>query len=152
MADMAAELAALDAMTVSELGARYEEAFGEPTRSHNKEYLKKQIAWRIQEQAEGGLSKRPQALAAEIGEGGKARWRRKSGGGAEPLPGSTPRNKRDPRLPPPGTAITREYKGAVRQAVPRTVPGRARRKRGCRAPGAAAARTPRRRSVPRGRS
>ena len=117
VADMAAELVALDTMPVSELGARYEEVFGEPTRSHNKEYLKKQIAWRIQEQAEGGLSKRARALAAEIGEGGKARWRRKNGGTAEPLPGCTPRNERDSRLPPPGTTITREYKGTVYEVL-----------------------------------
>jgi len=114
---MAADLMALETMTVAELGARYEEVFGEPTRSHNKEYLKKQIAWRIQEQAEGGLSHRARALAAEIGGSAKVRWRRKNGGGAEPLPGSTPRNERDPRLPPPGTRLTREYKGTVHEVL-----------------------------------
>ena len=82
VANLAEELVALETMTVSELGARYEEAFGEPTRSQNKEYLKKQIAWRIQELAEGGLSEHARALAAEIGvqsrdcsraQGGRAR-------------------------------------------------------------------------------
>ena len=117
VASMAGKLVALETMTVAELGARYEEAFGEPTRSHNKEYLKKQIAWRIQEQAEGGLSKHARVLAAEIGGTAKVRWRRQNGGGAEPLPGASPRNERDLRLPPPGTTITRKYKGTVHEVV-----------------------------------
>lgn len=117
MAGMAEELVALETMTVSELGARYEEAFGEPTRSHNKEYLKKQIAWRIQEQAEGGLSDHALALAAEIGGTAKVRWRRKNNGAAEPLPGASSRSERDPRLPTPGTTITRKYKGTVHEVV-----------------------------------
>ena len=116
MANLAEELVALETMTVSELGARYEKAFGEPTRSHNKEYLKKQIAWRIQELAEGGLSKHTRALAAEIGGTAKVRWRRNNAG-VERLPGAKPRNERDPRLPPPGTTITRKYKGVVHEVV-----------------------------------
>ena len=50
------EIAALRRMTPKELRARYAEVFGEPTRSGNREFLIKRIAWRLQSQAEGGLS------------------------------------------------------------------------------------------------
>jgi hypothetical protein len=49
VADMAAQIAALERMTTAELAARYAEVFGEPTRSRNKGYLKKKVAYRIQE-------------------------------------------------------------------------------------------------------
>lgn len=69
VADVAGQLAALGNMTVAELRERYREVFGEPTRSRNKDYLYKKVAWRIQELAEGGLSDvalaRIDALAAD---------------------------------------------------------------------------------------
>ena len=49
VADMAAQIAALERMTTAELAARYAEVFGEPTSSRNKGYLKKKVAYRIQE-------------------------------------------------------------------------------------------------------
>ena len=38
----------LNRMTVTQLRERYAEVFGESTRSYNKQYLVKRIAWRIQ--------------------------------------------------------------------------------------------------------
>jgi len=55
---IAREVAALNRMTVTELRARHIEVFGEATRSGNKDWLRKRIAWRIQANAEGGLSER----------------------------------------------------------------------------------------------
>ena len=55
-ADIAKELSELRGMTVGKLREKYREVFGIPTRSRNKDYLFKKIAWRIQELAEGGLS------------------------------------------------------------------------------------------------
>ena len=54
--NMAKELAALGRMTVKQLRAKHIEVFGEATRSGNKDYLRKRIAWRIQANAHGDLS------------------------------------------------------------------------------------------------
>ena len=62
----AAEIKALQEMTVSELRDRYREVFGEESRSHHKDWLWKRIAWRIQELAEGGLSERAVQRAKEL--------------------------------------------------------------------------------------
>jgi hypothetical protein len=56
----------LATLTVSELRARYADLFGEPSRSRNKPYLVKKVAWKQQERAEGGLSPRARARAAEL--------------------------------------------------------------------------------------
>src|SRR5688572_30783919 len=59
-------LAALRRMTPALLREKYLEVFGEPTRSGNKDFLFKRIAWRIQSQAEGGLSERAKRRAEEL--------------------------------------------------------------------------------------
>ena len=46
-ADLAAEIAALPRMRVSELRAKFASVFGEPTPSHNKVWLIKRLAWRL---------------------------------------------------------------------------------------------------------
>ena len=108
VADIATQLSALHKMTVSELHTKYEEVFGEPSRSRNKAYLRKKVAWQIQALAEGGLSKKAKDRIQEILDGpmtidigGKKRKKAaaKTGG-----------KKRDPRLPPVGTVIKRTYK------------------------------------------
>lgn len=60
------EVAALQRMTVKELRARYAEVFGDETRTGNKAWLVKRIAWRIQALAEGDLSERARRRAAEL--------------------------------------------------------------------------------------
>ena len=50
------QIATLKRMTVTQLRRKHIEAFGEQTRSGHKEYLVKQIAWRIQAQGDGDLS------------------------------------------------------------------------------------------------
>lgn len=60
------EVAALQRMTVRELRIRYAAVFGESTRAGNKAWLIKRIAWRLQSQAEGGLSERARQRAAEL--------------------------------------------------------------------------------------
>ena len=49
----ATDLAALSRMTGAELGEKYLVLFGQPSRSRNKDYLRKRLAWRIQELTEG---------------------------------------------------------------------------------------------------
>src|SRR5947199_6119038 len=59
-------LAALSQMTASQLRDKYLQVFGEPSRSGNKDFLAKRIAWRIQSLAEGGLSERARRRAEEL--------------------------------------------------------------------------------------
>ncbi len=100
------QLAALEAMTVAELAVKWQELFGEPTRSRNKAHLRKRLAWRIQELAEGGLSERARARIEELAADAPVRWRkRKETAHIQRVP------RRDPRLPEPGTVLTRDYKG-----------------------------------------
>lgn len=96
------ELAALDAMCVGELAEKYLEVFDEPSRSRNKAYLQKKIAWRIQELAEGGLSERAKRRIAELAEGAPIRQRP---GRGTAYAVDTP--ARDPRLPLAGTVLKR---------------------------------------------
>lgn len=108
------QLAALEKMTVGELVVKYREVFGVPTRTRNKDYLRKKVAWRIQELAEGGLSPRAMAKIEELAPLAPARWR-----STQPAPGSAvavvmsarPLAPRDPRLPPPGSVIVRVLRG-----------------------------------------
>ena len=113
---MAARIRALQAMSVSELRAKYREVFGEEARSRNKTFLWKRIAWRIQAIEEGDLSERARRRAAELANDADVRIRPPRGAFEENLlpacdqplvfPGG-----RDPRLPAPGTLLTRAYRG-----------------------------------------
>lgn len=60
------ELAALQKLTVDGLRTKFADVFGEPTRSRHKEYLVKRIIWRMQANAEGGLSQRALARARQL--------------------------------------------------------------------------------------
>lgn len=52
------DLAALKGMTTRELRERYAEVFGEVARSHNRVWLLRRVAWRVQMLAEGDLAER----------------------------------------------------------------------------------------------
>jgi hypothetical protein len=64
--DAAKELAVLQRMSVSALREKYAEVFGETTTTGNRTRLIRPIAWRIQANAEGDLSARVKARAAEL--------------------------------------------------------------------------------------
>lgn len=113
LANTRAELAALGAMTVGELAEKFRELFGVPTRTRNKDYLRKRIAWRIQEQREGGLSPRALERIAELAPQAPARWRepiQEIDGTESAAHGRA--SSRDPRLPALGTTLTRIHEGA----------------------------------------
>jgi hypothetical protein len=60
-------IAAMDAIQeVPALKKRYRELFGEESKSSNKQFLFRRIAWRLQANAEGDLSGRARRRAAEI--------------------------------------------------------------------------------------
>jgi hypothetical protein len=113
------EIAALDALTVGELAEKYREVFGVPTRTRNKDYLRKRIAWRIQEQQQGGLSPRALERIDRLAPQAPARWHepavKKTASDA-----SGRRSKaelRDPRLPEPGHVLTRVHDGIEHQVT-----------------------------------
>jgi len=64
--NIAVEVARLARMTVPELRVRHEELFSEPARSTHKQYLARQMAWRLQAEAEGGLPEETRQLALAI--------------------------------------------------------------------------------------
>ena len=55
-AKLSEEIAALTQMSGTVLRQRYAELFGDPTQVGNRAWLVRRIAWRLQAQAEGGLS------------------------------------------------------------------------------------------------
>ncbi|MGB4726504.1 MAG: DUF2924 domain-containing protein [Thermogutta sp.] len=119
MPDVQKELAALCQMNTTELARRYGELFGETTRCRNRRYLVRKIAWKLQALAEGDLSERARRRAEELAQGTELRVMppkaRPSPQVGEVAPAGPP--SVDHRLPPPGNAIVRRYRGRVLQVV-----------------------------------
>jgi hypothetical protein len=110
------EAAALQRLTVGQLRQRYAELFGEATPASNRTWLVKRIAWRLQALAEGDLSERARRRASELARDADLRLNppRSQTTVVSPTPVSVP-TPVDPRLPPPGTILTRPYKGQLLQ-------------------------------------
>jgi hypothetical protein len=113
---VAGELAALGGMTGAQLAARFEKLFGRPATTRNKQYLRKRVAWEIQARIEGGLSERALQRIDELAAHVPERWKRAldpkapARPGPARLPESSP-GARDPRLPAPGTVLSRTHGG-----------------------------------------
>jgi hypothetical protein len=115
--NLASEIAALPRLCVSELRVKFAEVCGELTPSHNKVWLVKRIAWRLQARAEGDLSERARRRAAELVADADLRL------SAPPADADSTKDKKpatlriptDDRLPRPGTILTRRYKGRTLQ-------------------------------------
>ena len=123
-----AEVAALRSLSAKELRQRYAELFDQPTHTGNKTWLIRRIAWRLQALAEGDLSERARRRAAELANDADLRL-------GPPQPARAPQApqhsgaavlvtpisaERDSRLPPPGTVLSRPYKGQVLQVLVRS--------------------------------
>ena len=112
-ASIPTQITRLKAMTVGQLRVEWERLYGEPTRSRNRTFLWRRLAWRIQELQTGGL---PDATKERIIELAPAAFVRsevpptflRTLGESSTPPGSNTR--RDPRLPSPGSTIVREYR------------------------------------------
>ena len=113
------DIAALPRLRVSELRTKFAAVFGEATPSHNKVWLIKRIAWRLQALAEGGLSERARRRAEELANDADLRLNAPKAKTAEvPVERTTVKPlsaPADERLPPPGTILTRPYKGQTVQ-------------------------------------
>ena len=103
-------------MTVGQLKNRYREVFGEDSRSNHKQFLFRRVAWRIQANAEGGLSERARRRALEIADDADLRIRAPKNFLKETLDQTRIVESRvsasaDPRLPLPGTLLIRRFQG-----------------------------------------
>jgi hypothetical protein len=115
-----AELAAMERLTTGELAERYAALTGQPVRTRHRAYLIRKIAWRLQAQAEGDLSERARRRAAELADDADVRLmppKRAPEAAPRPETGTALTGDRDPRLPAPGAAITRQYKGRTLEVV-----------------------------------
>jgi hypothetical protein len=106
------EVAALKRMNVGQLRTRYAEVFGEATNSRHKQWLVKRIAWRMQANAEGGLSERARRRAMELADDADLRVTAPREPKTTTTVASSPiATAADDRLPLPGTRLLRTYKG-----------------------------------------
>ena len=111
------QLAALSGMGVAALRQKYLEVFGEPSRSGNKDYLFKKLAWRIQSVAEGGLSERAKRRADELARDADVRTtvprppNATADAPARTVVMRAPSSDGRDRLPIPGTVLARTYRG-----------------------------------------
>lgn len=109
------EIEALRHMSVGQLKQQYENVFGEQSRSNNKQFLLRRVAWRIQANAWGGLSERARIRALEIANDSDLRIRAPKSFLKDELDQSRTIETRvapneDPRLPMPGTELVRRYR------------------------------------------
>jgi hypothetical protein len=112
------ELAALQRRTTKQLREQYAAVFGEETNANNKAWLIKRIAWRLQALAEGELSQRARQRAAALANDADLRLsppKIRVEAAPERTQTAELRLRADDRLPPPGTVLTRRYKGETLQ-------------------------------------
>lgn len=118
MLNVERELATLRKMSVSQLKARYAEVWGETTNTHHRTWLIRRVIWRLQCLEQGDLSERARRRAEEIANDADLRRRPPKESPVQsqskilkmPVPQGS-------RLPPPGSVIERQYKGANLQVA-----------------------------------
>jgi hypothetical protein len=103
-------------MTVGQLKTRYRETFGEDSRSNHQQFLFRRMAWRIQANAEDGLSERAHRRALEIADDADLRIAAPRNFFKESLDETRTMESRispssDPRLAPPGQLLVRRFQG-----------------------------------------
>jgi Protein of unknown function (DUF2924) len=105
----------LRAVNVAALKMQYQKVFGEESRSSNKQFLFRRIAWRLQADAEGELSERARLRSVEIADDADLRTRApkdflRAAAVSQQWAADRTRSGRDWRLPAPGTVLTRRLK------------------------------------------
>src|SRR3954468_12404353 len=110
------EIEALRSLKTKALKQCYLELFGEPSPSSNHAHLFRRVAWRLQANATGGLSPEAQTRAAELAVAADLTLRAPRGFGRREDGNEDTENvnvRRDRRLPPAGTELTRTYRGQL---------------------------------------
>ena len=123
--DIDREWLQLRRLTTVQLRQRYLDIVGEAAHSHNKTWLLKRLAWRLQTLAEGDLSDRARQRAAELARDADLRARTATQPIEDRASALLPKEQakassksatsRDARLPPPGSWLSRSYKGQTIQ-------------------------------------
>ena len=114
---IAAQLHTLQGLGTAELRRHYRELFGEDTPSHNRDYLFKRIAWRLQEQAYGGLSDRAARRLEALVDESLIRQRPPAGFQPPVVAGPTATARTSQRALRTGTVLRRQYKGQEIEAT-----------------------------------
>ena len=108
-ANVAAVIAGLREISIAELRARYKELFGDESRSCNRQFLFRRIAWRLQALSEGDLSDRARRRAHELANDADLKVRPPR----EFYGFTIEQSRSDWRLPKAGTILKRKYRGTV---------------------------------------
>lgn len=108
-ANVAVELGKLVKLPTGALREKYEQLFGKPVKTGNRQFLLKKIAWKMQANEQGGLSEKAVARAEEIVEVGGIGTKL-----AKKLKDARPR---DPRLPATGSIITKVWRDKTLQVL-----------------------------------
>jgi hypothetical protein len=106
---LAKQIAQLHSLSFAELKETYQQLFGDRSRTANRQYLFRRIAWRLQALAEGDLSTRARNRALLLAHDADLRIRPPRDFHAFTIEGS----KRDWRLPAVGRTLKRSYGGVV---------------------------------------
>lgn len=109
MKSVKAESIRLGALTVKQLQDEHLRLTGEPARSNNRAFLIKRILWHLQARAEGGLSERCRARAAELARDSDLRMRPKAE--IHAVVHDAAASPARPTASPTGSVITRVYRG-----------------------------------------
>jgi hypothetical protein len=105
------EIEQLPEMQVRELRQRYQEVFGEPSRTVHKQHLVRRIAWRLQVLAQGDLSERARRRALAIANDADLRVQTPSDWIAQRHPAPYRKGAiKDSRVPVIGTVLQRVYR------------------------------------------
>lgn len=115
---LSAQIRSLVNLSTAELKAKHVDLFGEAPSTNNRENLLKRVAWRMQANAEGGLTERARLRAAALANDADLRVRAPSQWTVEVAPLSpevaalgTFRQPPKFARPAVGTIITKDYKG-----------------------------------------
>jgi hypothetical protein len=104
------EIDGLRQQSVGQLRVKYQEVFGQESRSNHKQFLVRRIAWRLQANAEGDLSERARQRALTLAEEADLRIRAPDSF-LKALAERMQKRQCDPRLPAPGTLLSRQFQG-----------------------------------------
>ncbi len=106
IAALISRLAEIQTLSTGQLRAQFERLSGRPTRSWNREWLRRKVSWLIQEAArQASDDVETPTLALEVRDQPRSA---RLDSAIQIVPG---RGVRDPRIPRPGTEIIREYRG-----------------------------------------
>ena len=110
------QVAGLQHLKTKALKEHYRELFGEDSHSSNRQHLVRRIAWRLQAIALGDLSEPARARAAELACDADLRLQPTSEVSRQINRAHTTEQQTtscDPRIPPVGQTVTREYHGGT---------------------------------------